>query len=100
MGGIAALAGAIGINTTIAHVELSANALCGVWDDAEGGKHGEVGSFTDVGVKHLVNALKQSTSLTSLALHRNKIGQSPETCGQLVEANKMRAKRLTYFSYL
>jgi len=99
MGGIKALANAIVRSSTLAHVDLSSNQLCGVWDDAEAGKHGDmVGTFTAVGVNALAAALVKSSSLTSFALHHNKINVSPEAVQQLVEANKLRTKRLKYFS--
>ena len=100
MNGVKALAQAIGHSATLVHVDMSSNQLCGVWDDAEAGKHGNLaGRFMIDSVNHLAKALLANTSLTSLALHHNKISVNADAMRQLVEANKQRAKRLRYFSY-
>ena len=88
--GLQALAKAVGVSGLKA-LDLSATQLCGVWDDAETGKHGEVkGRFEIGGVHAVAEALAACASLTALTLLHNKIHISPDAAKAIEAANKRR----------
>ena len=89
--GIQALAKAIGVSSLKA-LDLSSTQLCGVWDDAELGKHGDVArSFVIGGVQAIAEALSACASLSVLTLLHNKIGISTDAAKEIEKANKKRS---------
>ena len=87
--GVRALAYSV-THSNLKHLDLSSCQLCGVWDDAESGKHGDEANFTLAGVKAIAGALAECSSLTSISVQNNKIEISQEAIKALTSANKQR----------
>ena len=68
-----ALAEAMQVNSTLVHLDLSSNRLCGVWRD---GPFREMGSYNASAVRALVSAIQASSVLRTCDLRFNELADA------------------------
>ena len=88
--GVRELGIAIG-QSHLKRLDLSSCQLCGVWDDADCSKHGDLANFTLGGIQAISEALVKCSSLTSISMLHNQIELSPHATRALESANRRRA---------